>query len=246
MLNKEYQFSAKEYHKKIYGKSFGLPFAALIFIIIILVGVAFLFKPKQKFEYFYFVEINEFLTFADANALANEIQTKNGAGYIYFDGSYHVLANFYLTSEDAETVVDNLKTEYSTAKILKLQQKKFVESKNLTSAQNDCTKALIKQAEESIKSVYNNILQFDKNEINEAQLKTNFISIASSFENVYGDFISAFSANSKFNKAKDYALKINDALNNLKDVTAKENFNSKMKFEMINFAICFYNTLNCF
>ena len=67
----------------------------LIFLIIILLAVAvFLIEKKEKKTYFYFLQANEFLNYKDASNLAYELQSKQGAGYIYYDGSYHVIISY--------------------------------------------------------------------------------------------------------------------------------------------------------
>ena len=120
----EYQFNYKEYNKKIYRSSGGGSIAVMVFVIIVLIGLAF-FLTKQNIKHkkneFYFVEINKCLTYKDASDLSIEIQSRAGAGYVFFDGSYHVLANFYLNKADAESVCENLKPDYPTCKVFSLK-----------------------------------------------------------------------------------------------------------------------------
>ena len=220
----EYQFNSKEYNKKIYNRTNNGSFAVIIFFIIILVGAAFLLikQNKPSKNEFYFVEINQFLTYKEASSLSEEIQSKSGAGYIFFNGKYHVFANFYLSKADAESVSENLKQQYPNCKVYTLSYNKFSKNKKLSSTENSACKKLYEVGQTSIEQLYNNIYQYDTSQINENQLKANFCSIADNLSELY------FS------------------LGSLKNITDETDFNFKMRYELIKFVVNFTNTISCF
>ena len=161
----------------------------LIFLIIILLAVAvFLIEKKEKKTYFYFLQANEFLNYKDASNLANELQSKQGAGYIYYDGSYHVIISYYATIEEAESVLENIKNEYTNAKIFNISAQQFMENSRYTNEENEQIKNMILTNENLINQTYNQILSFDKGEISKDILEVNMKNIsdeyAKSFEKI--------------------------------------------------------------
>lgn len=240
----EYQFDLKEYKKRVANNNYGAPFAVLIFVCVLLMGAIFFLKPKtqKNVDLLYFVEINNFLNYSSANTLAQEIQTKGGAGYVYFDGKYHVFASVYLTKTDAKSVCENLKENYPTSKIFELEIKKNLDVKNLTELQKESVKNLAEQGKNTFSQIYSNILALDKTEIDHNQAVLNFKTIKNNFIDVSNNFNTAFNENSKYNKAKNYLSTINTPLENL----SNEKIVCNYKYELINFAINFLNILNCF
>lgn len=241
----EFEFNYKEYKKRISNKFSGKSIVVYIFICIILMGAVFFLKPKAKNKNckLYFVEINCFLNYSQANELANEIRNKGGAGYIYFDEKYHVFANLYLTEQDANSVCNNLKAEYPTIKTFSIEFNKNVNYNNLNSNQAHALKNFVEVGQNCILEIYNNILSFDKAEIDQTKLILNFKQTETKFLTCCNDFNSAFNSNSKFNKAKTYVADLTTCLKNL---TSENNSAWNFKFEMIKFGINFANTLSCF
>lgn len=244
----QYSFNSKEYNKKIYKSPSVGGFAILIFFIIILIGVAFVLikQTKVKKNEFYFVEINAFASYKDACNLANEIQAKQAAGYVYFNGTYHVLANFYPSKQDAQNVCQNLIEEYPNCKVFSIEYKKFVKTKNLTNAQANATQNLSNKAHQTIEQIYNNILAFDKAEINQTELKLNFEKIANDFSPCYNNFVAEFKENSKFNKAKTSLSEMFFVLGNLKQLAESNMENFRLKYNMTKFVVEYCNFLTCF
>ncbi len=244
----EYQFNSKEYNKKIYNRASGGSFAVIIFFVIILVGLAFVLvrQNKPSKNEFYFVEINNFLTYKEAGNLSAELQSKSAAGYVYFDGQYHVLANLYLTKTDANNVCENLKLQYPNCKVYTLSYNKFFTNKKLSSSENTAYKKLCEVGKNSIEQLYNNIYQYDISQINETQLKVNFGSIADNFTDTYNQFISAFNSNSKYNKAKSCLAELYFSLGTLKNITNETDFNFKMRYELIKIVVNYTSIVSCF
>ncbi len=236
----EYQFNQKEYRKKIY-KNGGGSVAILIFICIILIGAAFILMPKKSAskQEFYFVEINQFITYKDANELAISIQEKGGAGYVFFNGSYHVFAGYYPTKSEAETVCENLKEEFECACVFSLEYS--LNSKNLSANQKTALSNMVEMSENTIGEIYENILSFVKNENSEAKLKLNFSAILKNFESKMEEFNGVFKDN-KFSKARASLEKMHTSLTNLNDITDA----SKLRYEQISFVVNYVSFLSSF
>lgn len=243
----DYEFNFYEYKKRITSQTSGVPIIVLIFVCIILIGAILFLKPEQtKHNSFYFVEINNFLVLSDAQTLSVEIRNKGGAGYIYFDGKYHVLASYYPNKNDAEIVCKNLKQDYKTATIYELKINKNVNLKNLSNNQKNAVENFISCGYSTIEKIYKNILSFDKAEITEAQFNLNFNSIYNNFEDVANGFNSNFLKASKYDKAKTYLAELNKILTEFNTVSKQDNFKQKSKFNMISFVVNFSNVLSCF
>lgn len=241
----EYQFDSKTYKQKIGTNQMRTSFAVYIFVCIILIGAIFFLKPKTKtnLDVFYAVEINNFLNYSSASELSKEIQSRGGAGFVYFNGKYHVFASLYFNQNDAQSVCKNLKEEYPTTSVFEFEFNKDIKLKNLSETQQTAAKNLVENGHETLKQIYNNILSFDKLEIQQNELVMNFKSIKNHFLDYANDFNSAFSENSKFNKAKSHIGELDLALNNMID---SANFNYKLKYELFRFAVNYTNILTCF
>lgn len=59
----------------------------------------------------YTMQMGAFSEEKNAKASAQEIMTRGGAGYVFNDGSYRVLASAYTSEQDANTVKDQLKSQ---------------------------------------------------------------------------------------------------------------------------------------
>ncbi|MDP2892680.1 MAG: SPOR domain-containing protein [Bacillota bacterium] len=66
---------------------------------------------KQQGFIYYCIQTGAFSHEENANAEAQSVKLKGGAGYIFYDGMYRVLIAFYGSSDDAKTVREQLKTE---------------------------------------------------------------------------------------------------------------------------------------
>ena len=78
-------------------------------------GISFVSGKQRNGNNFYAVEVQAFDDYDDAYNFATELQKKGGAGYITYNKEYKVLASMYLTYDDAKSVANNIKSEYSKA-----------------------------------------------------------------------------------------------------------------------------------
>ena len=241
----DYKFDYNEYKRKV-RSSIGISIYLLIFFAVVLLGVIYFIKPKKNVvSNFYFVEVNNFLKYFDANALSAEIQARNGAGYIYFDSSYHVLAGYYLNQQSAQQVCNNIKEDYPTAKVFSIECANFKKHKNLTDKQNQIVFEIIEKNLENVENLYENIVNFDKNDINIDDLKNFFNNLSTDYEQICNKFFSNFSENSKYIKSKQNINNINSCIKELSDCV-NNNQLYKLKYNLIKIVVEHNYFVSCF
>ena len=244
-----YEFDYCQYRKKINSPKKSRLFL-LFFLILIALGLAIMLYPNLiKKDEFYFVEISSFLSYSEANNLANTVSMLNGAGYVYYDGKYHVFVSFYPSKKDAETVCENLKSDYPLASVYTLECDKFYRLRSLSNNQNKSIENLLSANWDLINSVYKCIINLDTNEININQLFLNLENIKSDYQKYSEDFFDHFKINSKYNKAKKYVAKIidiTDYFDELKEETNEQSISQKLKYKLIDIVINHCCILNSF
>ena len=232
-----YEFDYNHYKMKINKKS-KYSICVMSLLILILLGIAFFIYPKNhKTTEFYFVEIKSFVTYNEANNLATSIQSMGGAGYVYYDGYYHVLAAYYPNEKDAKKVCENLKAEYDTVKVFTLTTDKFSKSNSLSTQENNTIREMIDANLSLIDQVYTNIIAYDTSSINESQLLMNLENLKTDFKNKYDGYLSDFKQNDKFTKSIKYLNKIQTSTDNFKSICSDQQISYKIKYELIKIVI---------
>ncbi len=241
----DYEFDYNQYKKRTSHKN-GLAFSILFILIILLTGVAVYFKPIKTSDYeFYFVKVNSFSTYTQANSLATEIQNSGGAGYVYLDKKYHVLVNFYQNQKDAENVAENLKDDYPNVEVFTISAKKIKNLPKISKNQSKSIENLSNFTINSIKSLSDLSVKFDKKELNFSQLTTKFTSIYDDYSNLNNEFLNQFKTDSKFNVSREYACNIKS---NLKEMSSlnQENINPQFKYLLVDSVINYCSFLDSF
>lgn len=238
----EYVFDYATYKKKI-KKPFNFSFSLTIVVCILLLGLAFFLNQKRTDLEFYFVQVGEFENFSHANVLANEISSQNGAGFVYFDGSYHVLAGFYLNKTDAENVAKNISTNYPSAKTFSITQQKFAYNKNYNKAQNEMFYNMFESLFEMENDLYNLSVLVDTNAINQTKASTKITSLIDIFASIADNFSTQFKDDYSMINERKALKEIESSLNRLKGATEQE-LQQKLKYELINIVINHTKLLN--
>lgn len=240
-----YKFDYKQYKKNLNKKN-NFFFTICIIIIISLISLLTFLKPKDSKNYlFYFVEINSFETYSQALSLSTEIKEKGGAGYIFLQNRYRVLACFYSTKKEAQNVVSNLKTEYKTACVFALNSST---KKTLTFLQNKqhCTEKIIQTVNHFTATLSKLSISIDKLELTSTKIKTTLHNISVDFNNLYSDFLKNYKTDSKYNVAKKHLANIKSTLENLNNIATENNFNYMFKYYIIDIVINFSSFINCY
>lgn len=239
----KYIFNYNQYKKSINKKPKNY-FSLIFIIIIILLGLCIFLYPKNyNYEKMYFVEIDNFNTYKDANKLANLISNKGGAGYVFYDGKYRVLASFYSNYDNAKKVSENLNKEYKNVSILTVENTKFTPKKQLNKHQNSQVKIVLKTTFEALLKLEKLNLKLDKKTLSENELKLHIKNINDNFQNIYSSFLSYFKNDSKFNIAKKY---LNEIKNSMSTLTADTITSSILRYENIKIGINRNHFLTCF
>lgn len=237
------QFDYDQYKKRLNKKNSS--FLPLIIVLIIgLLGFAFYLTNSNNEQEFYFVQINEFASYKDANNLANEIQSKKAGGYIYYDGQYHVLANFYIKKEDAETVANNLKAEYPYVSVFSISASKKIKTNQTSTQQTAYINDFNLNVLNNIQELTNLSLSHDKNEISFSQCKVKIQDLYSktkaSFDNLFSiidktKHISTFKASYEITLSLDNLIHIEEA-----------EFSTYIKYELIKIVVNYSLFLSSF
>lgn len=240
-----YNFDYNEYKKKT-RKRHNYSFLILTILVIALMVVAFFIKPTTiKVDEYYFARINTYLTYSEASKTSIEIQNRGGAGYIYFDGRYHVLTSFYTSKDDAESVVNNLKTDYPNASIYTLEVEQFKKSKKLSTSQNKATANIVTESVKLIDNLYTLLLQLDKSEISTNELSITLANIIKDYNECCDNYKSAFpDKNANIITSLEELEEIKTSLNNIKSASTEPNY--KLKYELASIVFSYSSFLSCF
>lgn len=215
-------------------------FIILILVIILtIVAIVLTRNNKKSFEQkFYFVQINSYLRYSEATKTACEIQELGAGGYIYYNGKYFVFASCYPTKNEAQSVVDNLKSNFPTATIFELGIKKYSANKNFTTKQNSVVKSTLTSINNCLSAFYNTILSLDKNEIsiNQASLQLKTINdeasrTVNSFSETFPIYNNAYNGGipSSVKNSLIYLNNINDIFSLLEETVNQNNYSSNLK-----------------
>ena len=238
-----YKFDYSSYMLKVRPRK-KISFTIIVILIILLMGLALYIgiKPNPN-QYYYFVEINTFYRYLDANNLANQIQNKGGAGYVYYDDKYHVLASFYPNKEDAEKVCENLKNEYSNASVFVIEATKFKVDRKFSDKENNVLAKLNKANSELFNNLYTIINNYDSSKEQKNQLLINIENCHSTYKSS-ANLIDPYFKNSKYSTSKQYILDILSCSQDSVDVAKEEDFSYKLKYNLIKIVLLHCSFLN--
>ncbi len=221
------------YQQKTRRKTGG--FFALIILVILLFCLAVFLIPKRKEKLnFYFVELGNFLNYNQACKLNDEIISKQGAGYIYFDGSYHVLANFYYKKDDAQKVCENLKSDYQNAQVFTIELDNFkkIKSNKILSAFYFATDNFLNQL-----SISN--INYDNGQDSVRVYSTNLKIIGERYKSEIDDFLKNFSDKQHYNIIKN-CNEILSRIDEFDKMFSLNNFSQQIKYNSIDIVIKCY------
>lgn len=227
-----YEFDYNDYKKRI-KKRHNLSFLIMLVIIALLIIACYFIIPSTKTNKYYFVRINSYLTYSEASSMAVELQSKSAGGYIYFDGRYHVLANFYPNEEDANKVAENLSNNYPNIDVYTIDSKQYKKSANNTDY--NVIKDIIECQVTIINQLYNCIINHDKNMLNNNQFLTMLSSINKDYQDKKSVFHSHFKGSKSANIINAYD-KVEDIANSLENIekAVNDDVSYKLKYELMH------------
>lgn len=238
-----YQFDYSSYNKKINShKKEGLTIITIV--IILLMGVVvFVSKNFNRTDNFFFVEVGCFFKYADANSLAGEVQNKGGAGYVYYDGKYHVLTSFYLNKEDAESVCNNLVESYPNSKVFNLEIEKSRTNKKYSKQEQQFISKINNANKFLYEGLYSAINRNDTNTDNKKQLSLSLTNLYDTYAKESKDINNFFNSPTQLT-TKNYVLDIADCSKNLKENLNEANYSSVLKYNLIKIVMLHCSFIN--
>ena len=135
-------------------------------------GIDFVSGKGRNANNFYAVEVNSFDDYDEAYTFATQLQTKGGAGYITYNKKYKVLSSLYLTYDDAKSVADNIKAEYSKACVYEIAFPDIVVPDDITKEQQNAITTSFAVTKSAIATMTNIYLGVDKGEIKDSTALT--------------------------------------------------------------------------
>ena len=239
---KSYQFDYFQYKNKI-TKHKNFAIIPLVIAICLLSILCVVLKPKNQIKtQFFLVEIDNFSTYKDALVLAQEVQNLGAAGYIHFDGSYHVFASVYLNEKDAKTVSSNIVDDYNSVSIFSFAAKKELDTSNLSSEQKETAQNYVNFCFKSICEISELIVSFDKKEIDETNLKNRLKTYEKDAKKHNENLLSSLSKNPKFNTIKETSQDIYLSFKELSEFTNSSN----LKYTLIKLVISYCSFVESF
>lgn len=241
----EYTFNYYQYKKQI-NKNKPYNFTLIFLVIVLLLGICVFLRPKrEQFSELYFVQSGEFQTYQQALNHSQEIASMGGAGYVYFENNYHVIAGFYSNHEDAKSVAEKLKNEYKASRIFSLKTKHFRKQKDLNSKQNESVENYVNQSQNIILKLEMLTNKYFEKSISFNELSIHFKNIKKDFEESYEKFNSTFKTNSKHNLTKEFAFEMLNSIGRILNISEEEPY-SKLRYEIVNLVILRHQFLSCF
>ncbi|MFQ6752206.1 MAG: hypothetical protein ACLRFL_01390 [Clostridia bacterium] len=175
--------------------------------------------------------------------MATKIQQQSGAGYIYYDEKYRVLASFYLTEKEAESVIKNISSDYSHSRVYTLDIHRFSSLNNLSKKQNEIIISISDLLLNTIQRLSELSVAFDTNSKSLDSILLEINTLRTSFDSVRSKFLSLFHQDSTYNANK---VDLQEIANSLERISKSNNsqFGQTIKFETINIIINYSSFLS--
>jgi len=259
-LSTEVNFDYDEYKKNTTKKS-GKFFVAMFVIIGFLLALSFanLFSLAMyssglsllsgydiKSNKFYTIQIEYYSDYNQARDFAQTLTIQGAAGYIYFDGGYRVLASCYTKYSEAESVIQNIKSTYSNAKVYTIDTQKITYPSNLNKSQLGAFKNVLQSMQNSINSLLEISTGFDKGDTNEQNVHTELNTCYTNFENSLASFDQNIKGEIaiKYARFKMYVKEFGEKLAKTNTLTTQNNeLSSNIKYIQLNCLISYKNAL---
>lgn len=144
--------------------------------------------------------------------LKSELQSQNGAGFIYnADDNYYLLSSIYENFNDAELVKNNLKNNSVDSEILTIQLSSTNIEGNFSSEERAILLNCLKIKINTFKKLYDTAISLDTSLINETKAKLECNQVFSDLVSTKSNFETVF----KSQKTNNDLKKIKDLLNNI-------------------------------
>lgn len=230
----------------VIGFLLAFSFANLFSLAMYSSGLSLLSGYNVKSNKYYTVQIEYFSDYTEARDFAQTLTIQGAAGYIYFDGGYRVLASCYSKYDEAESVVQNIKSTYANSKIYTIETQKITYSNDLNKTQLSAFKNVILSMQNTLTTLNEISVDFDKSEIDESTVRTKLITCNSNYENSLNSFEETIKGEIaiKYSRFKLYLNEFGDKLNKVTTLTTQNNeLSSNIKYIQLNCIISYKNAI---
>lgn len=128
-------------------------------------GLSIVSGKERSTNSFYAVELDSFDSYEEASKFATTIQQKGGAGYITYNKEYKVLSSLYVTYNDAKAVADNVKQDYTNARVYEIVFVDVTIADDLTNEQHKAITTSLEVIKSAIATMTNIYLGLDTGEL---------------------------------------------------------------------------------
>lgn len=239
----DYFFDEKNYLAKFKPKNNDNFFIFVPIVIILLLGLAVFLNQQNKTTYnFYFIEIENVLNYSKANTLAQQLQTEGEAGFIYFDGSYHVFSKFCLDEKSADTELKNAIKKYPLSKLFKFSTTPKTLSK-LSKKQSQSAKEISAQMSCLVNKISTLNFNFVSGTSTLVETKLGYVNLYENFSKIKDEFKNL----SKHELAENMKTYLENISSDLSSLTKEDEINkTNLQFYLADIVINYNSFLECF
>ena len=199
---------------------------------------------KHSVAGYYLIEANCFNDYEEAVNFSAEVRRQGGAGYIRFDDGYRVFLAGYITEKDARLVSEKIEVE-NDLKIYNLTVDEFDFDNGLGQSVNSVIKNNIICCKYAIENLNNALIEFDKGNNNEVDVKNCCILILEELEQQIDKFMEHYTINSAMIKYKNYIHEFYDMFNKIVNLEANGiEFSSIVRYQEIGCMFKLQDILN--
>lgn len=166
-------------------------FVANAFSNILAFSTVSLYKAKsataKSFNVF-MINVNNFETEQDAKKFASEIKLSGGAGYVMYDLGYNVIASAYLSSTDAQSVLEKVKLTYDTATVKLVEINRCELESIVDDEQENCVQNALDIFKNTYKNLYDLAVKLDTSQVTSAEAKVELTTLLESASDISASF----------------------------------------------------------
>ncbi len=166
-------------------------FVANAFSNILAFSTVSLYKSKsataKSFNVF-MININNFESETDAQKLASEIKLAGGAGYVMYDLGYNVIASAYLSSADAQSVLEKVKLTYTTATVKLVEINRCELESIVDDEQENCVQQALDIFKTTYQKLYDLSVKLDTSQITSQDVKIALTALLESASDISAGF----------------------------------------------------------
>ena len=190
----------------------------------------------------YMVQMDAFSEKDDAEASAQSVKERGGAGYVIQDEYYRVFAAAYNTQEQAQSVCEQLiKQDEKEAKVYPVSSGSVVFKITATRDQIDTVSEAFAYFPEICGELAEKTIDFDKGMLSTSQYKTFAAGIADKMEDLADSVNRIIAGTSENTVLKSYSQLLEEAREKLENISVKNTdsalaFSSEIKYNYIELA----------